>query len=302
MNKSFTLIEILVVIVVIGVLSAFILVGMSSISSKANIAKGQAFINSVDNSLLLARVSQWKFDEMSGGTANDSWSSNTGTITIDSNLVGYGDSNNSGWMSQPNCVSGTCIKFDGVNDNVDCGNVSLSNSLNQITVSVWVKVISHPVGNTLDGVINKNSGNLGWQLRYYVSYWAFMVGLTGNAGDYNGATFIDTNLNNWIYLTGTYDKTNIKLYYNGELKSTVPFVKDIGQTANDVFIGKNSGWTSWFNGLIDDARVYNQAITTSEIQQSYYLGLNKLLNNNGIALNEFNQRIVELKSNLANNE
>jgi prepilin-type N-terminal cleavage/methylation domain-containing protein len=44
MNKSFTLIEILVVIVVIGVLSAFILVGMSSITSSANIAKSQAFL------------------------------------------------------------------------------------------------------------------------------------------------------------------------------------------------------------------------------------------------------------------
>ncbi|MFA6374475.1 MAG: prepilin-type N-terminal cleavage/methylation domain-containing protein, partial [Candidatus Paceibacterota bacterium] len=40
MNKSFTLIEILVVIVIIGILSAFIIVSMAGVSDKATIAKG----------------------------------------------------------------------------------------------------------------------------------------------------------------------------------------------------------------------------------------------------------------------
>jgi len=57
MNKSFTLIEILVVIVVIGILSAFVLVGMSSITSSANIAKVQAFINSMDNAIIRKSIS-----------------------------------------------------------------------------------------------------------------------------------------------------------------------------------------------------------------------------------------------------
>ncbi len=86
MSKSFTLIEILVVIVVIGVLSAFILVGMSSISSKANIAKSQVFINSIDNSLLTSRVAYWKLDEGAGTTTSDSWGVSLGTLgTIPNN-------------------------------------------------------------------------------------------------------------------------------------------------------------------------------------------------------------------------
>ena len=102
-KKSFTLIEILVVIVVIGILSAFILVGMSSISSKANIARSQAFANSLDNALLLSRTSQWKLD----GNINDSWGINTGTwygATGGNNLaVNY--------RSSSECVSGQCLDF-----------------------------------------------------------------------------------------------------------------------------------------------------------------------------------------------
>jgi len=54
-----------------------------------------------------------------------------------------------------------------------------------------------------------------------------------------------------------------------------------------------------FNGLIDDVRIYNQAISTSEIQNNYFIGINKLLKDQGITLNEFNQRLVELKNNIA---
>jgi len=60
----------------------------------------------------------------------------------------------------------------------------------------------------------------------------------------------------------------------------------------------NMNGSNYFNGLIDDIRIYNQAISTSEINQNYFVGINKLLKNNGIALDEFNQRLVELKNNI----
>ena len=81
MSKSFTLIEILVVIVIIGILSAFIIVSMVGVSDKARIAKSQAFANSLRNSLLINLVSEWKLNDGSGTTASDSWSANTGTLT-----------------------------------------------------------------------------------------------------------------------------------------------------------------------------------------------------------------------------
>jgi prepilin-type N-terminal cleavage/methylation domain-containing protein len=51
-ENSFTLIEILVVIVVIGILSSFILIGINSINENARITKIKVFANSLRNSLL----------------------------------------------------------------------------------------------------------------------------------------------------------------------------------------------------------------------------------------------------------
>ncbi|MFA6374227.1 MAG: prepilin-type N-terminal cleavage/methylation domain-containing protein, partial [Candidatus Paceibacterota bacterium] len=62
MNKSFTLIEILVVIVIVGIISAFIIISMAGISSKANIAKGQTFSNSLKNALMLNMIAQYELD------------------------------------------------------------------------------------------------------------------------------------------------------------------------------------------------------------------------------------------------
>ena len=124
MNKSFTLIEILVVIVVIGIISSFIIVGLSSVSDKANIAKGQAFSNSLRNSLLMNLVSEWKLDEGTGSTTLDSWGSNTGTLGTST----IGDAAEPTWTTD--CVSGKCLSFDGTDDYVDCGN---PDNLNNIT-------------------------------------------------------------------------------------------------------------------------------------------------------------------------
>jgi len=44
------------------------------------------------------------------------------------------------------------------------------------------------------------------------------------------------------------------------------------------------------------------ALSQTQIQNNYFVGLNNLYKNKGITLNEFNQRIVELKTNLVKNE
>jgi hypothetical protein len=97
---------------------------MGSIAASANIAKSQAFINSMNNSLLLARVSQWKLDEAVGSTtANDSWGTNTGTLSGTAPLAQFQTSG---------CVSNNCLLFDG-NDYVTCG----SGTSLDITVGSW---------------------------------------------------------------------------------------------------------------------------------------------------------------------
>jgi prepilin-type N-terminal cleavage/methylation domain-containing protein len=59
LRQAFTLIELLVVIAIIGILSGLIVVSMSGVTQKANIAKAQVFSNSLRNSLMLIIVGEW---------------------------------------------------------------------------------------------------------------------------------------------------------------------------------------------------------------------------------------------------
>jgi len=303
MNKSFTLIEILVVIVVIGVLSAFILVGMSSITNNAAIAKSKAFLNSMDSSILLGRVSQWKLDEASGVTASDSWLTNTGTLAtapgFDSTAAGYGDTHTSGWMSSSNCVSGTCLKFDGVDDNVDCGNNTSLDIIDAITISVWIKPTTlvrselvHKGQDTVDGyeLILRETGQI----------W-FRTSATNPST--NTTSTLNVSANNWWHVAVYRDSSgNAKIYINGQEKGSGVNMQAPKTNVRKLYICGLVAAYSYYNGLIDDVRVYNKALSSSGIDQEYYIGVNKLFKNQGISLNEFNNRLAELKFNLATNE
>jgi prepilin-type N-terminal cleavage/methylation domain-containing protein len=119
-KQSFTLVEILVVIVIIGILSSFIFFTINDSVEKASIAKSKMFSESIRNNLLLNLVSEWKLD----GNANDSWGSNNGTPTS----VSY--------EAEANCVSGQCASFGGSTSYI-LGNAS-SLATNAITVSCFV--------------------------------------------------------------------------------------------------------------------------------------------------------------------
>jgi len=128
-NKSFTLIELLVVIVIIGILAGVIIVSTSSSISKANFAKAQAFSNTVQQELLLNLVSEWTFDNASN-LGEDTWGNNNGTVYGSPVLA-----------IKEECVYGTCLIFDGVDDYLNCGQ-GVNNSLqlvDSMTFELWIK-------------------------------------------------------------------------------------------------------------------------------------------------------------------
>ncbi len=296
-QKSFTLIEILVVIVVIGILSSFILVGMSSITSKANIAKGIAFNNSLNNILLIAKVSQWKLDEATGSTlAVDSWGINTGTVT-------------GAVFKNSGCVLGNCLSYTGVNY-VDCGNNnSLTFELNDFTISAWLYPEYWAVNGEYSFLYRYKDGtnDNGYDFELNVSgtdmyrVAAYTIETTSPGYRFMGNTSVTINKNAWSYISASRIGTSISWYINGVKTNTsvsTPIGTNFNSTSN-FMIGKTAwGPTHQYLGVIDDVRIYNAAIPISRIQQNYFLGLNGLYKNQGITLNDFNQRLVELKNNI----
>ena len=64
----------------------------------------------------------------------------------------------------------------------------------------------------------------------------------------------------------TYDGANVRLYVNGTLVATTPKTGAITTSTNPLQIGGDSIYGQYFNGLIDEVRIYNAALTAAQIQ------------------------------------
>ncbi|MBU0530839.1 MAG: hypothetical protein KKC05_04150, partial [Nanoarchaeota archaeon] len=70
----------------------------------------------------------------------------------------------------------------------------------------------------------------------------------------------------WIHVAGTYDGSDLRLYVNGQLNDTVPAGLS-ANTVNDVLIGNRpSAMDDYFDGRIDEVRIYNKFLTEEEIR------------------------------------
>src|SRR3989338_5622617 len=159
--------------------------------------------------------------------------------------------------------NGNAISFDGVNDYVDIGNpVSLIPG-SQITMSGWAKYDRVDISQVL---ISKYGSDAN------VNQLRLQGG--GNVRCSVGRTTITTSsagltVGNWYYLACTYDGSNVIIYVNGV---------NIGSIAKNGAIADSAG-TPWrvgqtavaspglpMDGIIDEVRMYNRALSQSEIQ------------------------------------
>ncbi|MDD4358870.1 MAG: LamG domain-containing protein [Candidatus Pacebacteria bacterium] len=291
-NTSFTLIELLVVIVIIGVIAGVIMVTVSSSVSNATFARAKAFSSNVSNSMLLNLVSEWNFDEPQvGNITKDSWGVNDGTIYSTTTLIEYWNS------SSGECVFGGCYEFSG-DDYIDCGNVL--STANSYTFSFWGKITDLSNNKGILGFYGTSS-NVGFS-KINNDLLMFLSGNNYRYWNASNNSAIDSIENNWhfftIIITGfnQADISNSKLYIDGTLM-IVSSTMSTGTTSevNNLIIGKNSYGN--YLGSLDDVRVYNSILSSSQIKQNYIAGLNSLLGKGLISESEFKEKLSELSSN-----
>ncbi|MEZ5016955.1 MAG: LamG-like jellyroll fold domain-containing protein [Flavipsychrobacter sp.] len=101
--------------------------------------------------------------------------------------------------------------------------------------------------------------------------------LAGNAGPANEADWIHTpsvHTNKWYNVIATFDGSVFKIYIDGQLANTATVSSGaIGTSTIPMTIGRNlqNGTTFpyWFNGVMDDLRVYDRVLTNDEIEDYY---------------------------------
>jgi prepilin-type N-terminal cleavage/methylation domain-containing protein len=281
-RQAFTLIELLVVIAIIGILSGLIIVTMSGATQKATIAKSQVFSNSLRNALMANLVSEWKFDQVTTDQTPDSWSGGN-TCTLKQNgYAGACDSTHCPQLQTTGCISGNCLSFDGTDDYVDCGNSSNYLSGN-FTIGVWanslVKSWHYVLGNGLYNIANafeivERQGIFGYGV-YYDTSSGQPLALPSNI----------LTPGQWKYITITYDGSYLKIYIDGVYKNQVARTGNF--SGNNLIIGDNGASGRYWYGFIDEVRIYNATIPTSQIKEQYYAGLNKLFTKGTITKEEY---------------
>ncbi len=269
-DKSFTLIELLVVIAIIGLISSIVLVSFKGTTGKAKIVKGLEFSHSIQHVLGSEAVGIWSFDDCPGGTANDS--------------SGYG---NNGTIYGASCTDDTpykivgsgqgkyALSFNGVNDYVTLGGApSLEMGTGAITVGMWVKPgYSASYRSLFYG--GATGGNHGYGTALSQNQFRYEVyGSTGGRQSIN--VEIGIQQDQWNHIVAVFDGVNNVMiaYLNGAEKHRMS-ISDPGDVQNSgAFIIGSHGASDWyFNGTIDEVRIYNQALSTAEIQQLYVKGL-----------------------------
>ena len=195
-------------------------------------------------------IGWWKLDETSGTVAADSSGyGNDGTV------VGGGP-----WVS--GYIDGA-LDFDGDDDYVDCGYDPIFDTAGEMTIAAWVTIRSVPTAWAC--VLAK--GEYSWRLSSENVEPRFHFGITIWSAS-NPSIPGDTAVayDEWHHVAGTYDGANINVYLVGSLDGTVATTSPIGVNAANVLIGENpeAAGRNW-DGLIDDVRIYNRALSEAEI-------------------------------------
>jgi hypothetical protein len=166
---------------------------------------------------------------------------------------------------------GNALAFDGTTSYVDLGNPPALQLTGSMTWSAWIFATANPPD---DGQIIAKAGDSdGWQFKTSPDTGPHTFGVAVSASTTAHTQRYSTTsraLNTGYHVTGVYNATaqTLDIYVNGVLDNgvlsgTVPAAQfNSGQNVN---IGRRAGGF-YFQGIIDEVRIYNRALTQTEIQ------------------------------------
>ncbi|WP_040497705.1 LamG-like jellyroll fold domain-containing protein, partial [Fulvivirga imtechensis] len=205
--------------------------------------------------------SAWNFNTCSGTTLTDSSGGLDGTI--------HGGAQ---WTAG---YQGQGLLLDGEDD---YGRIpdDASNDFGgrDFTVAYWVKKLS--ATNNYDNLMGvgkwNNGGNVGaneWTLNLggqYNEYPRFII--ESGATKYHAISATALNLNQWYHLAGVREGPQIKLYQDGVLVATTDVGSGvINNTTLPVYIGRMAATGYNTHAVFDEVKIYNTALTATEISQ-----------------------------------
>jgi Concanavalin A-like lectin/glucanases superfamily len=203
----------------------------------------------------------WRLDESTGTNAADSASTNTGTYVGSVSL------------SQPGALTGdpdTAAGLDGTTGTVQIPSTTGVSPSGPLTVEAWIKPTSLPAAGASSMILRKDSqyqlsitssGALGFRL--------FQGGVAQEVDAPAGTASPGA----WSHVVGMWNGTKMTLYVNGGIVASAALSGSVDSTTTRPFLG--SAYDSWgfFSGVLDEVAIYPHALSNSEIQAHYQIGV-----------------------------
>jgi hypothetical protein len=211
------------------------------------------------------QIIYFSMDDVDGSTVNDG--------------SGYG---NNGTATGATFVTGiyeNAANFDASEERITVSD-SASLDIPNVTVAAWVKQEDGSPSGYDAIVMRPRSAPNQTEEHFFLGTtngdeYTFFVSKGGSYSDTtlgDGATLTQ---NEWTHLVGTYDGSNVVIYKNGVQIDTAAFAQgDLSAQDEDIYIGleTNDGgstYTGEFGGEIDEVKIWNYALSSSEVLDLY---------------------------------
>jgi hypothetical protein len=209
---------------------------------------------------LAGLVGWWKLDESEGTKAADS-SGNGHHATVRGSPR---------WQPSGGRIGGA-IALSGNRDCLEAADESAFDATAGVTVSAWIK--PNAWDKPWQAIVTKGEG--AWRIQRNNETNTLEFACTGvhvPDDDEYGSLFGGKAITpgRWHHIAGVYDGKKMYLYVDGALDASQEAWGPIGTNDNPVLIGENGQEPNRFwNGLIDEVRVYNYGLPEAQIQQLY---------------------------------
>ena len=211
-------------------------------------------VSAIDLDTDPALVGWWTFDEGSGNIAADS-SGNGNDGTLNGPVE---------WTTEGKL--GGAMKFTGPYNFVQVQDSPSLDMTDAITIAAWI----NPSWTGNNRIMQKSSGGGDNQYRLLKEWGDNMVfhlpGPSPDRLEFPGLPPIGE----WTHLAATYDGSSMKVYYNGVVVGEQDSSGQLGTSDGTLCIGtkhETAPAGDEYNGMLDDIRIYNRALSLSEIKQ-----------------------------------
>jgi len=153
--------------------------------------------------------------------------------------------------------------FDGINDNVSIGDTSLDFIGGNFSISIWFKASDFDNNDSLYGKQDQyflhsiDSNNIRFEIKNLSGVWE-------SVDDNYGSITLD----GWHNVVSIVNDSDLIIYTDGVYKNKITY-GDIETTDNNLIIGAYSNSTGFFNGTIDEVRIYNRSLSDDEVTKFY---------------------------------